>query len=464
MHGAARSALAFVLCVPVLLGAQRLGAQRPAAADTAHPAFENLRYREDWSRRYSGDFFDPIKHIDLVGGAYLSLGGSARFRAERDANFLGGGSGTRDDSFGSSRAYLHADIHGSYGTRVFLEGRVARAQGRDLPGGERASDRDDLDWNNLFGEVTRGLPGVRATARYGRQELLLGRERLVSPSDWSNVRRSFEGAVLEIQQQAVLLTAMYVHPIVASPTDKNRPDNRTTLYGGYLTWRRESPALFEAFVLAKRIDASGASERFTRTTISARVIQPLIAGWQAEIEAGVQLGSMGDTSIRANMIATDFTRRWTGRWSPSLTLGADRSSGTSSGHAAQSGTWDVLYALAHSYVGYADVLARRNVTELRAVAQASPATRVRLRAAAHLFRRTSDDDGTYDTSGSPAHASLPGASMNIGSELDVTAQWRLQRHLRLDAGGAIFTPGAFMKDAGAGQTYTWAFASLTATF
>jgi hypothetical protein len=459
MRNAARNSLALWLCVPTLLGAQR-----QVAPDSARPAYESLRYKEDWSRRYYGDFLDPLKHIDLPGDAWISLGGSARYRGERADNFLGGGTGTRDDAYGLVRAYLHADIHGSFGTRVFLEGRNARAPGRTLPGGERTSDRDDLDWGNLFAEVTRGFPGSRAVARYGRQELLFGRERIVSPSDWSNVRRSFEGTVVEIQQQAMELTAMYLHPIVVSQTDQNLPDNRTAFYGGYLAWRRTPPNVFEAYVLDKRIDMNGAVRRAHRTMIGARIVQPLIAHWKAEIEAGVQFGSKGDTSISASMVATDFTRAWKGRWSPSITLGADRSSGTGAGKSAQSGTWDVFYALAHRYVGYADVLGRRNVTELRAVAQAAPASTLRLCASGHIFRRTSADDAMYDAGGDVARASIPGASMELGTELDVTAQWRLQRHLRIDGGAAVFTPGQFMKDTGAAQQYTWAFASLTAIF
>lgn len=450
--------IALLLYAPAAAGAQRV------PADTTRPAYENLRYREDWSRRYVGDFFDPLKHIDLFGDSWVSFGGSARYRSEHDNNFLGGGTGKRDDAFGLERAYLHADIHGSYGTRIFLEGRQARAPGRDLPGGERTSDRDDLDWGNLFGEITRGFPGTRAVVRYGRQEVLLGRERMVSPSDWSNVKRTFSGTVLEVQQDPVLLTAMYLNPIVVAETDKNRPDNHTTLFGGYLAWRRTTPRVFEAYALAKRVDANGPVPKTNRTTFGARVVQPLTANWQMEVEAGVQLGSKGDTSINATMITTEFTGTFETRWSPSLTLGADRSSGTRAGKSAQSGTWDVFYALGHSYVGYADVLGRRNVTELRAVAQASATSTLKLRASAHMFRRTSGDDAMYDTGGNVARASIAGASMALGTELDFTAQWRLQRHLRIDAGGAVFTPGQFMKDTGPAEQYTWAFVSVTAIF
>jgi alginate export protein len=363
-----------------------------------------------------------------------------------------------------SRVYMHADLHGSYGTRVFLEGRKAEAPGRDLPGGQRTSDRDDLDWGNLFGEIARGFDRGRAVLRYGRQELLFGRERMISPSDWSNVRRSFNGTVLEVQQPQMTITGMYVHPMVVLQTEKNHQDNLTTLLGAYASFRRVSPSVFELYVLDKRVDETATAPKTSRTTIGLRIVEPFFTNWTAELEGGTQTGSAGNATINASMISSDFTRAFKAPWSPSLTLGVDRSSGTGAGKPAQSGTWDVFYALAHSYLGYADVLGRRNVTELRLVAQAAPAKKFSIRASGHMFRRTSGDDAMYDTGGNVARASIPGASMDIGNEFDFTAQWRLQRHLRLDGGGAMFTPGQFMKDTGAAQQYTWMFASLALTF
>ena len=72
--------MATMVCAPGMLGAQRL-----IAADTARPAYQSLRYREDWSRHYYGDPFDPLKHIDLFGDSWISFGGSARYRGEQEA-------------------------------------------------------------------------------------------------------------------------------------------------------------------------------------------------------------------------------------------------------------------------------------------------------------------------------------------------------------------------------------------
>jgi hypothetical protein len=164
------------------------------------------------------------------------------------------------------------------------------------------------------------------------------------------------------------------------------------------------------------------------------------------------------------MFASDLTRTFAVPWSPSITLGFDVASGTKSGEPAQSHTWDVVYTLGHSYTGYADVNGRRNLTEFRGVLQALPVSAVRLRLAAHSFRRTTAEDAVYEDGGGVFRAAVPDAPLAIGKEVDFTVQWRFARFFRVDAGGARYMPGAFLKATGAAQPYTWVFASIAATY
>jgi hypothetical protein len=449
----------------VAVRAQPARAQ-PARADTTHPEFQTVRFKEDWSRPLTGDALDRLKHIALgLGDAWMSLGGHLRARVEYDANYLGGGEGTRDDEFGLVRAHLHLDIHGALGTRVFLEGRVVQARGRDLPGGARTSDRNDLDWGNAFGELRRGRPQAMSTLRYGRQEILLGRERVVSPTDWPNTRRVFQGAVIESEQRDALLTLFWVRPLAVSQTQHDRPQVGVDFWGIHLAMDRARPAALEIHVLGKRVDDAPTVSGERRTSLGARVVQPLSDVWEAELEGGFQWGDGSSGDIRATMFASDLTRRWAdARWSPSLSVGADYSSGTRAGRPPRTGTWDVLYTSGHSYLGYADVLGRRNIVEFRAVTQARPTGALRLRGSAHAFRRSSAGDGVYDTGGGLVRASIDGAPRDVGAEFDLTTSWQLGRHLRVDAGGARFVPGGFMRATGAAEHYTWAFASLLAMF
>ena len=442
-----------------------LRAQAPVSPP-ARPAYEMVRYREDWSTPLTGDLMDPLKHVALWDGGWLSVGGHVRARAERDDNFLGGGAGTRTDNFGLVRVHLHADLHVVAHLRAFVEGRLASARGRDLPGGIRTTDRDDGDVQQAFVEVNDiALGAGRWALRVGRQELLFGRERVLSPLDWANARRTFQGAVIDGRDGSLAFTALWVHPVTIVSAAMNVPDVHTQLWGAQVTWQHAPTALTDVYALVKGVDAAGAVPAAQRTTVGARTLGP-IAGtaFTYELEGGIQVGSAVNADVQAWMLATDLTRTWGGPHAPSLTVGADYASGTGSGAPAQSGTWDQLYPLAHAFLGFADALGRRNAIEERIVAQWSATPTVRLRGSLHAFQRASTDDAIYDATGAVLRGNVPNAPRDVGGEADLTAIWRIGRHLRVDGGVARFTPGAFFAATGASQPYSWGFLSVTATF
>ncbi len=447
----------------VALTVAPLAAQAPAS----RPAYEMVRYREDWSKPVTGDAMDPLKHIALWDdGAWLSLGGHVRARVERDDNFLGGGAGVRTDNFGLVRVHLHADLHATDHLRAFVEGRVASARGRDLPGGIRTADRDDADVQQGFVEARDIAIGSGHWAvRLGRQELLFGRERVLSPLDWVNARRTFQGGVIEGRAGAFAYTALWVHPVNIVSAGMNVPDVHTSLWGGQVNWDRGGSAITEAYALVRRVDAAGTAPASQRTTIAARTLGAVAgAALTYEFEGGLQVGSAGSNAVQAWMFVSDLTRTWGGSHAPSITVGADYSSGTGAGAPAQSGTWDQLYPLAHAFLGFADVLGRRNAIEERIVGQWSPTPSVRIRTSVHAFQRASVDDAAYDVTGAVLRASIPNAPRDVGGEADLTAIWRVGRHLRLDGGVARFTPGDYLRATGAALPYTWGFVSVTATF
>lgn len=463
---------ALVVVVVVVVATPALAQQPPAAppATAPRPAYDNLRFREDWSAVQRGDAFDPLKRIALndSGSVWLSLGGHVRARGESVQNFLGGGIGTRDDAFGLLRAHLHADLRVGPHARLFLETRQSVAVDRDLPGGARLIDRNTLDLGNAFAEVSGAVMGRQTSLRLGRQELALGRERIVSPLDWVNVRRVFHGAALESQRGPLTLGAFAMRPLTVIRTRADVADTRTAFWGSTVAWQRpKNPRVIEGALLVKEVNAVGATPRARRATATARVITPVgISGVLLEVEGGAQQVLTGSAVSYASMISSDLTWSRAGGWAPALSVGVDRSSGTGAGAGAtaQSETWDQLYPLAHAFAGFADALGRRNLIEERVVLQASPRAAVRLRLAAHLFQRASVSDAVYDAAGAVLRASAAGASRAIGAEVDATAQWRIGRHVRLDGGAARFAPGQFMRDTGASSAYTWLYTSLTTTF
>jgi len=93
-----------------------------------------------------------------------------------------------DNDFSLARLRLYANYEINDRFRFFAEGIFAEVAANDeyIP---RGIDRNRGDFLNLFLDVK--LPNLFDTnVRVGRQELSFGDQRLISPLDWANVRRT----------------------------------------------------------------------------------------------------------------------------------------------------------------------------------------------------------------------------------------------------------------------------------
>jgi hypothetical protein len=466
-----RSALGAILLVAAapLPGRGQLPANRAAAT---RPQYQVLRFNESWPAirdSVGGDAFDPIKHVPLApgGSSYLSFGGQLRFRGESSRGFLLGGPGIRDDDFALSRLLLHGDLHVGTHLRAFVELKHATVAGRELPGGKRPLDEDVHDIQNAFIDLSAPLWSWRATARLGRQELLFGAERLLSPLDWTNTRRTFQGARAILTRGGIKAEAFAVNPVVIRQRERNRPDDDVNVWGASLERASASgPSRLQLYAIGLNENRVAPAVSQRRTTTGARIQQALPLGTVAQVEGAWQSGHVGADRLSAWFVATDLTRAFTQLpLRPSFSVGADVASGDNAPGDGVSGTFGQLYPLAHAYAGFMDVLGRQNLTELRAVMSLVLPPGVQLRVSAHDFARATRGDAIYGVSGGVLRPAAPNSSRAIGRELDITAGYRIGRHLRLDVGYGHFNPATVLRLSSAGAVPSdWAFASTSFTF
>jgi hypothetical protein len=456
----------------VLVASMLLAGAAEVASQPAPTAFRVLRFEEDWSALPDSARATPagaLKRVPLNGdgSVYLSFGGQLRQRGEFVRNFMLGGPGNRDDAFGLTRMLAHADLHAGP-ARLFVEGKHAMVHGRDLPGGRRTLDHDEFDLQNLFVDLAVPSGSARITFRAGRQELLLGRQRLVSPLDWSNTRRSFEGVRIELDRTGTDVQAFWTRPVQIRTLRPNRREPATDFYGIAATgeggaWelyllglRQTEPIRFAAVEGTQhRVTVGGRGGRGNATT-----------GVRAEVEGGVQGGELADRTIRAWFVATDLSRRFEGvPLTPTLTLGADYASGDGDPGDGRTGTFHQLFPLGHAYLGYTDVLGRQNLVELRGVIEGSLSPRARARVAVHHFERASLHDAVYTVGGSILEPATGHAGRSIGDEFNLSGTFQLHRHTRLEAGYGRFVPATvLLAREGGANPFDWAFVSASFTF
>ncbi len=449
--------------------AQGRAEERAQGRAEERPAFRDLRFEEDWSALAapdalaSRDPFDPVKWIRLGDAVHVSLGGQARERFEAWNGFAFGAPSDDQETLWLTRLRLHADLHVGEHVRAFVEAKSAFSSEPGAFDGARAADSDTIDLQNGFLEWAQPLAsGAVLSARVGRQELRLGKQRLVSPLDWANARRTFDGFTLDYAGERNELFAFATAPVRVRPYQRNDHVTDQWFYG--LHGRRELPGSgrAELYVYGLLRDTVDGDER--RHTLGARLSSPLGAsGFDVEGEAAWQVGERGDADISAGMVSATV-----GYWhsdrqtSPRVFVGADWASGDA--HAGGDiALFDQLFPLGHAYFGIADLVARQNVIGLCAGLSLRPHPALQAELTVHHFRRAARGSGWFNAGGAPLRPAAPDASQHVGEEIDLTAAYRLDTHTQLGAGYSHFFPGAYVEETGPSESpdFLYLFAQYT---
>ncbi len=427
----------------------------------------------------SRDWADPLKNIALVPQwpLTLTLGGQARWREEF---FRGFNTLPLNEDHSQTRLLLVTDVMAGKRTgvwgRAFAEYRDAQSYGRTLPGGVRSNDADRADFQTAYVDV-----GFRASQlRVGRQEIGLARERLFGAPDWSNTRRSSQGARLQVTHGRFALEAVDARPIVVRLKLPNVADStqrfRTLSVGssaGAKPLVRGLPALWQAYWYEQRVRPVNApASHAYRLTSGGRVQWQWGTGKSStvsrslEFEGARQFGTVGTRDISAGFWIVETQWQWKrARGAPSVAVGVEEASSERRETPGTLEVFSVLYPAAHQHGGYADVIGRPNVREVHAISQWQPHASVDLRGAWYHFDRLRLDDGVYTKQNTVFRAAGTSQARHVAEEVDITGTWRATRHLRVIFGGALVLPGAFLRETLATtETERWGFVGTTYVF
>lgn len=443
------------------------------------PAYKLLRYQEDWSvlagrdTSQTGDPFDPIKYVPLSddGEVWASFGGHARVRVENWTHFNFAAVDEDNDTFTLYRMTLHGDLHVGKDLRVFAEGLTAQSTERELQGGRRTIDVDSLELMQAF--VDYRLPlcdEVSVTLRGGRQALLFGNQRLVSPLPWTNTFREWDGFSGIVQFNGWSATAFYTQFAPVQKYDFNDPDAQTEFFGLYATGKlplnghsadlywlgldRDDPVTF-----------NGTTGNEERHTFGARLWGKLgQTAFDYETEAAYQLGEVGDGDVSAYMFAGELGYKF-GDWfaSPRVHLGLDYASGDD-GAGGDVETFNQLFPLGHAYLGYIDTVGRQNIIDVTPGLTLNPTDKLLVKLVGHLFWRAETSDALYNAAGGVVRAGALDNSREVGQELDLLLRYQFDRHFSGEFGYNHFFPGDFLQQSGPAGHIDFVYLMLQYTF
>ncbi|MEO6971151.1 MAG: alginate export family protein [Chthoniobacterales bacterium] len=241
-----------------------------------------------------------------------------------------------------------------------------------------------------------------------------------------------------------------------SPVDKysfDVPDGQTKFYGLYATKGKPvDPIAGDFYFLGldkmDPVTFNGTTGHEKRYTVGGRVFGSS-HGFDYELENAYQFGQVGAGDISAWMLATEggYTfKKACG--TPRLALGFDYASGDD-GAGGDVGTFNQLFPLGHAYFGYIDAIGRQNIIDLHPGLYLKCAgDKLNLKAEGHFFWRAESADALYNAGGGVLRRGAPGTSKEVGSEIDLVANYRFNRHLNVEAGFSRFFAGKFIQQTG----------------
>lgn len=320
-----------------------------------------------------------------------------------------------------------------------------------------------------LGSATNGWVDLVA----GRQMFSFGDERVIGPSDWSNMGRTFDTVRLDLHPPGAAISIFAASVIIARDGVVDHHFEGNNLYGIYSSLTRVIPrATLEPYILWRvapanvRLPENAGRGALDEVTGGVRVAGYIRDRIDYDVEMNWQTGSLGPYSIDA----------WAGHWNAGYTFSNTRltprpfiefnyASGTKDPNGRTWGTHDQIYPSAHNKMDFADQFGWKNIKDVRAGIAEKIGRRWTLTQYLNNVWLATRNDALYASSGAISIAAHPGASSSyVGDELDVIAEYQPNRHVSYGAGlGHLFT-GKFLNETTAGKDYNYPFAYMTYVF
>lgn len=294
--------------------------------------------------------------------------------------------------------------------------------------------------------------------RVGRQEILLGSQRLVGNGDWFQVGRSFDGGVMTYDDDNWTLN------VLATAANKTLAGDQTWFGGAYTTWKGFPKGVFDFYyLLLQDNDGAAGAAAGTGNTLSTHTAGARIKSdpgrWDLSMEAAAQLGKFGSNSILAYAGHAWAGYTFEDDYKPKLLVEYDYASGDDGGNNTYS-KFNNLFPTNHNKYGYMDMVTWSNMHDGRVEFSVMPSKAWKLTADYHLFMV--DKTGAGDTFAGVAGAA--GAGKIGGHEADLTVGYTWNQYASFLLGVSHFIPGSFLKNQGITASSDFGYVQATASF
>lgn len=422
----------------------RFGLIQPSFFDV-----DNFSYLDD-PKNTEHDFFDPLKRVRLGDNWLFVTGGDVRSRYENKYNDR---LTQRDNNYTLYRTRVYGDLWYRDAFRVYAEYIGAWSVNQDLA--PLPIDQNKSDLLNAFVDVKLAdLDGSPAYVRVGRQELLFGSQRLISPLDWANTRRTFQGVRGFRQTEKWDFDLFWVQPVAINANKFDSVDNNQNFVGAWGTYRPKKGQAIDAYYLmldnTNRVTQLGLQRgNFTRHTIGGRYVGAAERNPNVlfDSETAFQFGSQSGRDVFAAMTTQGLGYNWKdARLTPTAWVYYDYASGGGETRGTAH-TFNALFPFGHYYLGWIDQVGRMNIHDLNFHLYLYPNKWITTWLQFHNFWLADKSDALYNAAGNAIRRSPTGtAGSFVGHEIDLVLNFHLSKHADLLAGYSHLFGGTFLRN------------------
>jgi hypothetical protein len=439
---------------------ETINALNKAAAGAYKGVFYDNNFSYLCDPCYEGHLLgDCGKRIGVGNCWTLDVGGEFRLRQHNEHNLRTKPLSGNSDNFLLQRTRLYLNAEYSDWFRFYGEAVDAVSYWEDFS--PRGIEVNRLDGINLFADLRLWHNGCDAElwGRGGRQELLYGAQRLISPLDWSNTRRTFDGAKFMYDGPTWNIDTWWARPVTfgqhvaGGQVDHNwdHSDENQGFIGVYGSRKLESGTNVDAYFLRlanesgtfvnANADAGDADWNLLGTRLKGKRGSLM---WEAE--GGFQFGEATDADVRAGFftLGLGYTHECH-CWKPTVWAYYDWASGNDDPtDTSEVNTFNQYYPLGHKYLGFMDIIGRQNIQDANFLFTLQPVPKVKLLAWYHIFNLESDRDALYNAAGNPIYQDPTGGSGGqIGQELDLAVTWSATPRISVLFGYSHFWVGDY---------------------
>ena len=354
-----------------------------AANKKAAGAYKGCFYDNDFSFLcdpcYEGHLLgDCAKRIG-VGCWTLDFGGEFRLRQQNEHNLRTKPLSGNSDNFLLQRTRLYLNAEYSDWFRFYGEALDAVSYWEDFS--PRGIEVNRLDGINLFADLRlwHNDCDVELWGRGGRQELLYGAQRLISPLDWSNTRRTFDGVKFMLDGPVWNIDTWWTRPVpfgqhvAGGQVDHNwdHSDEDQDFIGVYGSRKLASGTSLDAYYL-RLANETGTFTNANADTGDAdwNLLGTRLKGetgifmWEAE--GGFQFGKAAEADVSAGFFTLGLGYTHPCHcWKPTLWAYYDWASGNDDpSDTSEVNTFNQYYPLGHKYFGFMDIIGRQNIEDV----------------------------------------------------------------------------------------------------